>query len=345
MNWKKLGTLTAVLLILVAAVLIGQRISKTESAGNEGTLFWPGFNKDECIQITIKKGDTGVTLKKAMDGWLVSGDLQTSKESPGFKPADADTSDTDGSAGSFPADSAKVISALEIFEDMKRDIFISKNPEKHGVFEIDSNSVTATFLTGDKEHSFTIGKRGSSYNSNFISVTGSERVYDVQGGIKTALSPEVSKWQDKSITDFKKNHIERVTLNSKDSGEIIMEKTTDTSSGVSWKISGDAEGSGIKKEVNKLLGKLASFKATGFETEYSLDSPETGIQDPGITVDIELSTGETKGIIIGNKKEDSSRYWAAVPEGEYLYLVSEGKVKDINISPSSLIKKEGLAAK
>ncbi len=340
MNWKKLGTLTAVLLILVAVVLIGQKISKTESAGNEGTLFWPGFSKDECTQITIKKGNTGVTLQKAMDGWMVSGELETGKESPGFKPADADTSDTDGAAGSFPADSAKVISALEIFEDMKRDIFISKNPEKHDVFEIDSNSVTVTFLSSDKEHSFAIGKKGSSYNSNFISVVGSDRVYDVQGGIKTALSPEVSKWQDKSITDFNKDLIESVTINSRDSGETRMEKTTDTSSGVSWKISGDAQGTGIKKEVNKLLGKLASFKAAGYETEYSLDSPETGIQEPGITVDIELSTGETKGIIIGNKKDGSSRYWAAVPEGEYLYLVSESKVKDINTSPASLIKKE-----
>lgn len=326
MNGKKLTVTLVALIISVAAIIIGNKLSSKAPSENE-KRFFPGLTESTVSSVLVVDNSDTISLKLKGDVWFVA----KGKSDAGSAAAIiANTADTVSSSEikEYLADSASVRTIIEKIVNMKKDELISTNPEKQKIFEVDSSSgilVDVHDKSGNSQGQFRIGKSGPSWSSNYVRLIGSNSVYMVGGSIKHSFFTDLKRWRNKSIVKFEKSGVSGISVAKKDAAPVILEK-----SDTLWNMAAPEQHLAKKEKVEEIINSLFDLRATDFEND-TISDKDAGIEDPSYVVVVSLGSSSKK-IIVGNKTE-SGQYRVKTENNRTIFLVGESVIKhfDINI--------------
>ncbi len=334
MKGNKVFYLTAILVVIVAALIIGNKLGNKTPTEKE-LKFFPALTEQAIGSISIREGTTTIKIRRKGDVWVVSKPSATATEktaAPEQPPLsavnDSGKADLFGAAPEYPVDSASIASALEKIVALKKNALISENPEKQGIFEVDTLKgilVDLTDNSGKAIGSIIIGKSGADYNSNYIRVMGSNSVYMASGGVRYAYFTDLNRWRNKSILKFDKATAKGLTLANRDSGTITLAQAD---SGNPWVILEPIKNPAKTEEVEGILEKLASLNATDFQ-DAALPDTAMGFDKPELGVTISFKNGSSRNVIFGKKNSDN-KYWVKTDGKEQIFLISDYTVNQIN---------------
>ena len=363
MNSKKLISLAVVLVAAVALIVIVKAVSNREPS-EESLRFFPGISEKTIGAVILNDAQDRVKIQHTGDVWVMVPNkaIAAVSATPGKKASGLDKamgSDTGSAAGKppaglaaseFPADSGVVAQLLENIVKIKKDIMVSENPAKQADFEVNAqrgNRIEVFDITGKSLGAVLLGKASESYNSNYFRPENSNAVYRVQESNRWAFATDHKRWTDKSLMKFDKAAVRQFTIARKGDPAIVLEKSSDTAAR-GWRmlkpVAADVKNIDSNK-VNELLGMLSNLNAQDIEDSAYTDA-ETGLTDPSITSSVALISGTTRSLALGSMKPGTaSRYWARVPEKQFIYFVGDHEYKMLDKKPGDFKPQAAAPAK
>jgi hypothetical protein len=173
----------------------------------------------------------------------------------------------------FKADGANVANLLQQVRAMTVKSIVSQQPEKHGMFQVDS---TGTFVTlyekGTKRASIVIGKMGPSFSDLYARLATSNEVALISGASSFVFSRPVKDWRDRTIFSAPKESITEVRFQYGDTTFTLQLRDS------VWMIGADSTQSW---SVESFLSSLSHVQADEF-----IDTPPTTIPKPTATLTI-----------------------------------------------------------
>ncbi len=334
--------------VIVAGVVTAAGLLRARRPSEGALLFFPGLSEDKLASIEIVEKDKSVRLARSGEVWVVAAaggtekaagglaglaDSTTREQEPVEKPAPPADRD-------YPVDSAMMASVVEKLQTMKKDELVSQNPEKQGVFEVDSASgilVSVSDNTGRQLALFRIGKNGPGWSSHYVRRDGSNDVYLVRGSIKYAFAADPDRWRDKTVIRFSSGTVRTVTL-AKETGEpIVLEKTTDSTGTAGWAMQSPVQQHADAAKVDEIVNTLARLTCMGWESNTSLSDDSMGLARPRLTARVELEGGGERVVQVGKKVGTESKYWVRTPAHEGLtFHVSSYTIEKLDKKASDL---------
>jgi hypothetical protein len=341
MKEKRLLLWTGALLVIVAIILISNYFSGKAPSEKE-LAFFPGVEKEDITGITIADKNDTANLYKKGDVWMIT--LRETETEADSGEGLAEKMDAPEVVEEYPADSASVQSVLDKLTAMQKDELVSRNPEKQSVFEVDSAKGILVSVKGknrDTIGKFRIGKSGPDYSSHFVRMLGSNKVYSVRGSIRYAFFTNNQRWKDKTVIKFPKVLAKRVQLKKKDGESIELEKEYDSTGTEKWKITHPILAPAKKQEAENVVGALADLNCADWEKDTSLTSEDMGFDKPELVATVILDNDDTRQVMIGKKKEDTSQFWVkAEGKDDIVFLVYDHVINDIDKNIAQLKKEE-----
>lgn len=331
MKGNKLFYAVVILVIAILTIVISENMNK--KAPSEGDKkFFPSITESSISAITIKDSNGSVKIRRKGDIWIVDSEKPAAVSSG--LPMGNDSSQNSANSKIYQADSASIASVLEKIVKMEKGVLISDNQAKQSIFEVDSTKGTLVELwdaTGKSMGSFRIGKNGADWSSNYVRVTGSNSVYMVGGSLRYSFFTDQKRWRDKTITNFDKSTVKRISLISKDGSAVAVAKA-DTGNG--WNIVEPKQAAAKTDQIDEILNAASRFNASDFEEASDNDSV-LGFNKPELTVVVGFSNDASKKITFGSK-DQSSKYRVKADGKEHVFLVEEYEFNKFNKNFSKL---------
>lgn len=301
--------------LLIVVVFISQNpFSKYETEEETKSLF-ANFDKNDIAKIELTKEDKTTVLTKNGDKWLV------------------ETMDN------YPADQEEVKKLLDKVSEFKTEQLISQNPEKQSKFEVDSSGIEAKLsdLNGKALAHFFVGKSGPSFMSSYVRKTDSDKVYLMDGYLKSIFDKGERGWRDRAIFAFNKGNITQMTIESEDEKVVIPKNKKGN-----WVIIKPEAAEAKKEEVDKVADTLSKLEASDFAEKKK--PKEYGLDEPKSKISAMLNDGSTKTLLVGNK--ESSKYYVKRADTETVFVLYKNKIdkllktfEDLKKEDSQKIKK------
>lgn len=312
MKKTRIFILLGVFVVLVLAALIIEGVgNRGEKRTAKASILFPGFDAEKVASVEIRTQEGEIKLKIENGIWVVA------------------TSDN------YPADPKAVEDMLKKVKDMKSSHVASKSSEKHSQFEVDEKSgVEVKILdTEDKELAhFFVGKMGPDFMSTYVRRIDDDKVLMVGEYLKSVFDKGTRGWRDRTILSFDATQVQRLTLVSKEKGEIAVEANAESG----WQIVKPEVAPAKKEAVDGIVSGLSNLSADDFAEkkdlrEYKLDQPQS-------KVIVDLKDGTSRVLLIGDKSD--YRYYVKSQEKDDVFLLSEGKInsffkdlKDLKAEP------------
>ncbi len=244
-TWILIGVLAALIII---AYLVLQRPGESSAPESSGKML-VDFDSASVDRFEVRSPG-GLTVVEREGGvWMITSPVH------------------------YRADDAVVASTLSSGRRMEIRELVSSNPQKRGVFQVDSaGTMVRIFEHGTAKAAFWIGKPSPSYTETYVRREGSDDVYLAAGMFSSTFSRRPNEWRDKTILRADQDAITGVTLRFGDT-TVALERQDSV-----WKVGGDI----AKTEVVKgFIGALANLQADDF-----VDTAVTEM--PPLTVQIEV---------------------------------------------------------
>lgn len=313
----------AILFALVVLTLERPETPRVDSV--DESYFLPGFDSAKVARIDVLQIIDGTEIYREGDSWMVKSILTPAKQSLNDKEGVAAPEEK-----SFPADAARVNSAIGIFTGLTKGTVASDNPEKKDIYQVGVTGTTVKlFDNADKPiGEFVIGKNGPDFTSSYVRFNGEDDVFLVNRSLGGLFSARTNDWRDKTIFAFDPAAITDINVKIVKNEYAISRKK-----GGEWK---STVPEGIELDaasVQKLVGKVAKLNAVDFAD--GIDDIKAGLDAPEYTITVVDSNGAASKLIIG-KEENAKRKFAKLSGKEQIYLLPEGFVESL---PASLEKK------
>jgi len=244
-----------IILAVIIIVLAGYLVVKKNNGTHYRLPDLPELQVSDITELTIKKSDVTVDLKKKDDRWVIM---------PQMYPANEDkVRDMLNAAGS--------LSVTALVSDRGDDPAFSLDPD---------HRIHVTVLKNGKVvRSFYIGSVVPSYHHTFVRLQGSKNVYHAKGNLKSIFDTTVDDLRDKTVLSFNVSDIKEIRIAK---GKVVTilslseqkngKKRKDHSKGSEavkagqvihvWK---DAKGKVVDKEkVKRLLVQLSDLKCRSY---------------------------------------------------------------------------------
>lgn len=308
---RKLFILLGILIILATVAFLMEDPFELlkKKPDEESLLIFPEIDVDNINKIELHSAERVIHLIKEAGEWSV-------------REAEGDI---------FPADNSSIKRLTKEIEELKRHETVSRDTEKHSLFEVDDKGVVVKAFMGDEDAPsvhFIIGKRGPDFMSTYFRVEGKEEVHLVRKSISYTFDRDIRLWKDKKILNLPRDAIVSLILNPGDKGEIKLDKDEEGK----WHLT-IPEFSPVKEpEVNKILNTFSNLNAydivgKGLKPDYGLDSPE-------LTATATLDDGQTHTIIAGAIEDN--RYYVQVEGEEFIYHVAKGRIENFIVNTEKL---------
>jgi hypothetical protein len=359
-NMKKMYILGGVLIVAVALILISENIGKRK-ASSSARAFFPKLTEAEISAFQVADDKDTVKVFRKGDIWMVrqvrpAAARKEDKAEGGIPDAGKEEArEKAPEAAQFPeysADSASVHSVLEKLVEMKKDILVSKNPDKQETFEVDSAHGVLVEVWNRKNESlgtFRIGKSGPNWSSNYVRTIGANDVWAVSGSIKGSFFAELKRWRDKSIAQFDVLQAKELSISYSDTAEstvvsLKIEKKLDSVSNVTWALVAPEKAPAKKDEVESVLKNFSGLKTVDWDSTAA--DTAKGWDDPQMVIQVVLDNGEKKRVIAGKKEGSSGKIFVKADGSDETYLVYEStlnafkkKLDDLKEPPKAEEKK------
>ncbi len=314
MKISKEYVILAVIIILLAGYLVFKK-------GN-GTHYrlpdLPELPVSDVTELTVKKGDVTVDLKKKDNRWVIM---------PQMYPADKNkVSDMLNAAGS--------LSLTALVSDRGDDPVFSLDPD---------NRIHVTVLKNGKViRSFYIGGVAPSYHHTFVRLNNSKYVYHAKGNLKSVFDTTVDDLRDKTVFAFNMSnikeikiakgkdvttlHLSRQKTNSKEHENHKKKDIQAVKTGRSvyvWK--DDSNGKTVdRKKVKRLLMQLSDLKCRS----YIQGKDKKDYLHPICTITLKGDKEYTLSIF-GPTDKKAFFYPAVSSENQYPFVLSKYTAEEI----------------
>jgi hypothetical protein len=242
--------LTGVLVVLIlATVLVLQRPGEQSVRAGAGT---PLLTLDSAAvdRLEIASPNGRIVLAREGGTWMIAEPIR------------------------YKADRVAVGTAVGMAGRMTITALASSNPQKQGVFQVDSNATLVRVFEKETEKAAVrIGKAGPAYTQTYVRLEGSDDVYLVDGSLSWTFVKPTRDWRDRSIFTTTQDSIRSVRFQYGDTTFVLSRADT------LWRVDGAPVDQG---RVDGFLAALSSFATDDF-----VDSAITAPGQPAgmVTVD------------------------------------------------------------
>jgi len=245
-TWILTGVLAA---LIVIAYLVLQRPGESSAPESSGKTLVE-FDSAAVDRIEIHSPGGGAVIAREGGVWMLTSPVR------------------------YRADDAIVASTLSAGRRMEIRELVSSNPQKRGLFQVDSSgTLVRVFEHGGEKAAFWIGKPSPSYTETYVRREGSDDVYLASGMFSSSFSRRPNEWRDKTIFRTEQDAIAGVTLRFGDTTVALVRQDS------VWKV-GDVAAK--TEAVKSFISALANLQADDF-----VDSTVSAM--PPLTVQIELA--------------------------------------------------------
>jgi len=250
--------------------------------------------------ITVRKGKDEIVARRTEDGWQL--------ESP--VTADVDTTAT-----------SAILSHLA---QLHIENMVSSNPERYGLFQVDSMQATYIRLDGTTPVEMYVGKSGPDFQSRYIRLGDDARVYlatDVPSG-----DPTVDRWRNKQLWSNPKEGISTVSVTTPEASYEL----TKVEGG--WMIEQDGKQTlADSAKVQRYLTRVANVKADGF----LLDVPMESVADSTThSVEVAWVNGGSSKLEMKERGSDAA---GVTPDIDGVVKLFTYRVKSLAPAPADLL--------
>lgn len=294
MNLRATSLLFLVLVLLAGLALFLQR-SREQELTATGDVMFPEFDMETADRLELHRGTIEVILAKRDGRWMVESD------------------------GGKPADPSLVQNILDKLADLRRSDLVSKQEERHSVFETDTSGVEVKIETAGRPTAwFIVGKGGNDFMSNYVRLHDEERVYRVPVYLRSYVDRGDATWRNKLVLDLSEDDIASYTTRTP-RDTVTVQRAPDGT----WAITQPFEAPASADLMPVILRSLARVSASDFADSLS-DLSSVGLAQDTMSVSVTTTAGETIRVRIGAQTE--SRQFYTQREGfEDVYLVPAGR--------------------
>ncbi len=218
----------------------------------------------------------------------------------------------------MPADSVTVARLLSELEDLSLDNRVTSNPDRYGIYGIDSTATTVSLSWPDGAEDLVISRQGRDYMSIYVQIGDDPNVYSTNGRI--TVSQDLDRWRDRRILDLGTGTVmsARVTRPD-DSYEVSL------NNGV-WMVNGQP---GDSLQVTNWIRRFSPLSADGFFD----DIPVQILTDSNYRIDFSTSTNTTSSV-----QATPAESAIAITSGgsQFTYRVYESRLNQLFPDQSSL---------
>ena len=173
-------------LMVVAYVVMEKPGEQSVTVGEEEHLFQ--LDSAAVDRIELRSPSTDIVLAKRGADWYLE------------KPMD------------YRADQENVGSFLRQVKDLTRKAIVSSNPEKQGLFEVDSTGLHVEIAEGGAPKiSFIVGKTGNTYTESYLRESSSKNVLLVGAALSYLRTRPLKDWRDRHVALVPEESIRAVT--------------------------------------------------------------------------------------------------------------------------------------
>ena len=218
----------------------------------------------------------------------------------------------------MPADSATIARLLNELEDLSLNNRATSNPDRYGIYGIDSTATTVSLTWSDGAEDIVISRQGRDYMSIYVQIGDNPNVYSTNG--RVTVSQDLDRWRDRQILDLGSGTVmsARVTRPD-DTYEVSL------NNGV-WMVNGQP---GDSLQVANWIRRFSPLSADGFFD----DIPVQILTDPSYRIDFSTSTNTTSSV-----QAMPAESAVAITSGgsQFTYRVYESRLNQLFPDPSSL---------
>ncbi len=308
----------AVLALLVTLVIKPRSLDEGPAGGRSGPLV-AGLEKGKVDKIEVISGGETTVVERKEGIWIVS------------------------SQNDFPADENAVNRALDGLAKLRDLRPVSRNPEKHELFEVAGEKAVEVKIHagGGLAAHFFLGKVAFASGSSYLRLADSDEVYEISRKLHddfdrgTKYTPTSPTWKDRTLSRIKPEEVARITIKKPQADkEAEKELIVETMENGEAMIKKPFE---ARADPNKWLAvknQLGHIVAAGF-VEDETDPATLGFDKPSLVIDIDLKDGTRKTLIFG-AKSDKNRYYAKRGEIGAVYEIMEYVVKNLSKTAEDL---------
>ena len=218
----------------------------------------------------------------------------------------------------MPADSATIARFLNELEDLSLNNRATSNPDRYGIYGIDSTATTVSLTWSDGAEDIVISRQGRDYMSIYVKIGDNPNVYSTNG--RVTVSQDLDRWRDRQILDLGTGTVMSARVTRPDDAyEVFLDN------GV-WMVNGQV---GDSLQVTNWFRRFSPLSADGFFD----DIPVQILTDPSYRIDFSTSTNTTSSV-----QAMPAESAIAITSGgsQFTYRVYESRLDQLFPDPSSL---------
>ncbi|MBU4484244.1 DUF4340 domain-containing protein [bacterium] len=318
MKRKPLLLLGVVILIAIIIFIIESPFKSQRGVFKEDPLF-KNLNLTKAHRIEIQYLINGVQLKQDGGDWFVS-DLKTKLGENLDKQNNAD--DKQEEEKWYDADYIKIESALRILMNLKTTSLVSKNKEKHNLFQVGENiaqNVKVFDASDNLLADLYIGKRGPSFMNTYVRRGESDEVYLVDKYLQGVFEADLSSWRDKVIWDISINEIVEVYVKNQGSEYLLIQDDVGK-----WVLDGSPEIELDQDKIHDFAVEISNIKAVNFND--SIQPSDINIERAVLTLKVNTAPDDLYLFTIVKKDK---KYFGLKNGGKTIYEMTNDFVDSI----------------
>lgn len=185
----------------------------------------------------------------------------------------------------FEADSQKIETALQELTEMQVEALVTRDPEKHSRYRVDSTGTFITLFEDDSQSGQLIVSSAQAPGGSgdiYVRVPGDDRVFSVSGLRRSSIQSNYNNWRDLTVWNLPADSITEIRFQYPADSSFTMRKENG-----SWLAGADTLD---EQKTSTLTNMLADLDVSGYPPEEmeQIDS------EPTYTIDFSLNDGETK---------------------------------------------------
>jgi hypothetical protein len=307
MNRKTLFAAAIFAVLLLAAVGLLRSPEKGTQPAGERPRPVPKLKAGDFDTLEVTKAGATTVIKRQGDDYQI------------VKPVN------------YLADKESAKSAFEAFEKLDFGGILSVEKSRQNEFEVGEDSLRVAVKKGDTLLAdLRVGK--SAAGESMVRLEGKAEVWGAREVYKYQLEKDTFGWRDKHISRFEEKDAEKIEINHKTGGKIVLTRPAPTDAGAAdWRVVESAVKieSFDQRAATDVSTTSSALAANEFADGVGID--EAGLATPENTITVSLRGGKQVRILVGKNKGDAG--YVKMADKPQVFLVKKVTLDLLNKRP------------
>ncbi|HIE50539.1 MAG TPA: DUF4340 domain-containing protein [Armatimonadetes bacterium] len=266
------------------------------------------FEKDQATHLVITKAGQTVELKRTQKA-----EGEKEEEWQLVQPV------------KLQADTEKVSDILYALRDLRATDFID-NPSDLAPYQLVSPRAEVTLTVEERKEplKLLVGKKAADGTGLFVMRPGTSVVYKVRTGFWDDLETDVAKLRNLLVLKFDRTEVRRITLVHEDQKVVLQRKGE-----YDWQVVEPEKFNADSIKVGDVLYRLEDLRGDEYVTDKAEDLAIYGLDKPQVKAIVEFKDRTTKTILIGKRKEGTTKVYLKRADRDPIYLEDDLILTDL----------------